>query len=230
MSSVSVVCSTVNMRTVLVIVFCVGNAILSVKGNALDEALEEILKRTTDILIMYDVNMDTTVPFKDLKLSLKALEAMAKDYHGESSDAIYTACDLGTKASDNYFRATDTIFTWCVKARRTIKNILYSNLEYETKFIPLLTITNMGVNTLKESLTKLNQVTDQLTDMSAKLRPVPSELTRELVQPKEEHLKRVEEMQKLSWGFEAAAVAIIAIVATSFSHILWVDPRVLQLD
>lgn len=120
MSSVSVFCSTVNMLKALVIVLCVGAAILSVKGlkgDVDDLNMADVLRITKDMLNKYedikydDINYDDikdmpkTVPLKELEAMMSALDAMAKDEHGESGDTI----ELGRKAAANYLRAIETM-------------------------------------------------------------------------------------------------------------------------
>lgn len=204
----------INMQRVTLFVFCLGAVVLSVNcGSEVDNYMDTIIQKTNKVLLKYDEDLDKAVPFKELRASLKALDLMAKDYQGSSRDPIYKATHLGYQATDKYYEATDAIFAWCVKAEVVIDYIIDSEPDRSLAYRAILKLTGNGLTTIKASLAKLNEVRDDLTNMADKLRPVPSSLTKELAELRQEYEQQVRKMKTLKWTL-MVALSLLGAVAS----------------
>lgn len=150
------------------------------------DLLQQIMT-TNSFLVKYDQDLDNAVPFREFRESIKVLEFMAKEYNGACKDDIVRATSLSYSATDNYFRATNEIFEWCVKA----KTIFGYMLEYQSDRSLSNSMWELIVKTLKDGLKALNkslsildQVKDDLTKVYGVLSPMSNKLENELEQLK----------------------------------------------
>lgn len=162
------------------VIFFVG-IILSARAEESDPMLE-ILKMTNDVLVTYDQNLDKIVPFKQFRESIKGLEKMAENYNGRCINDINRAIHLGYQVTDEYFRATDKIFKWCVTGRTVFNYILNhkTTLSKDLMKRALSSTMTKGMESLNESINKLETIRDQLTELYSILQPMPRTLKNEL--------------------------------------------------
>lgn len=172
------------------IVFSMGIIISFAKSNN----FPQVILKTNEIFKMYHNSIEKTIPFKEVRASLQALDRMAQDYKGKCRQNIYEACQLGYQATDNYYKATDQILQWTLSTSFMVEKYIPSG-DLGSRFPAIQLSLHDGLETISNALKLLEETRDQLTTMQSKLRPIPQDLTDEFNNLKYQHDQKLEELK-----------------------------------
>lgn len=168
------------------ILFLVGIILVA---NAEQVSVKRKIQGINTALIKYDEDLDRVVPFSNIQDAIQGLDVMSQKYYGECSKKISSAYNLGNKATDNYYRARDALYSWATGAKRLFGYVL----SHEDTFTEVAveksankTLDN-GFKALQNSLELLDTVVGQLSDMQFELSPVSEKLKAELEKFQQEY-------------------------------------------
>lgn len=209
-------------RLTLVVLCAFALSVSIVSGEKIDLTdLDNLINKTNYMLVMYDQNLDSVVPFKAFNASLAALDIMSQDYKGKCHQDIYDACHMGYRASDQYYRATDQIFRWCSVANKLVSYSLKHVEDKKFLFTAMLKVTSQGIDTITKSLVSLEEVRTELTNMKAKLQPIPKNLEDELEELRRSADRTVNKILEIAGGPAGYALGLFsALIAKGIELVI----------
>ncbi|KAL1455327.1 hypothetical protein WDU94_009430 [Cyamophila willieti] len=184
-------------------------------SNDSDNNLQEKVKTMNAVLKIYDEKLETVVPFKAIRSSIEGLDLMSIKYNGNCTTLIDQAGDSGHQAIDNYYRGTDFLVRWCASAKRVLGFVLtrHNKITEDQVQKAVGTTINKGFKAFNESLTTLNTVVNQLTNMQNKLEPIPVKLNLELKQLQAIHEQDIANKRKTEEWVTRGLAAVSSLVS-----------------